>query len=91
MQVRIDVSNQDGQLKPDELASMTFSGHGEQRLTVPTTAVVREDNKDHVFVQMSGQQYTLREVTLGSEENDRRTVLSSVRRTNILSRTVRFT
>lgn len=79
VQVRIDVPNRDGQLKPDELATMTFSGHGEQKLTVPNTAVVREDNKDHVFVEMAPQRYTLREVTLGEEENDRRTVLTGVR------------
>lgn len=79
VQVRIDVPNSAGQLKPDELASMTFSGHGEQKLTVPNTAVVREDNKDHVFVQVAPQRYALREVTLGEEENDRRTVLSGVR------------
>lgn len=79
VEVRIDVRNPDGQLKPDELASMTFSGHGEQKLTVPDTAVVREENKDHVFVQVSPQRYMLREVTLGEDENDRRTVLSGVR------------
>ena len=74
------VPNTAGQLKPDELASMTFSGHGERKLTVPNTAVVREDNKDHVFVQVAPQRYVaLREVTLGEEENDRRTVLSGVR------------
>ena len=79
VQVRINVPNSDGQLKPDELASMTFSGHGEQKLTVPNTAVVREENKDHVFVQVAPQRYTLREVTLGEEEDDRRTVESGVR------------
>ena len=77
--MRIDVPNSAGQLKPDELASMTFSGHGEQKLTVPNTAVVREENKDHVFVQVAPQRYALREVTLSEEENDRRTVLSGVR------------
>ncbi|MGI4854626.1 MAG: efflux RND transporter periplasmic adaptor subunit [Janthinobacterium lividum] len=79
VQVRIDVPNRDGQLKPDELATMTFSGHGERKLTVPNTAVVREDNKDHVFVEMAPQHYVLREVALGEEENDRRTVLTGVR------------
>ena len=79
VQVRIDVPNGDGKLKPDELASMTFSGHGERKLTVPNTAVVRGDNKDHVFVQVAPQRYALREVTLGEEENDRRVVLAGVR------------
>ncbi len=79
VQVHIDVANSDGRLKPDELASMTFTGHSERQLTVPNTAVVREDNKDHVFVQVAPQRFLLREVTLGEEQNDRRTVLSGVR------------
>ena len=79
VQVHIDVPNGDGRLKPDELASMTFSGHGERRLTVPNTAVVRDDNRDHVFVQIAPERYLLREVTLGEEQNDRRAVLSGVR------------
>ena len=77
--VRIEVPNTGGQLKPDELATMTFSGHGEQKLTVPNTAVVREENRDHVFVEMAPHRYLLREVTLGAEENDRRVVESGVR------------
>lgn len=77
--VHIDVPNTDGRLKPDELASMTFSGHSERKLTVPNVAVVREENKDHVFVQVAPQRYILREVTLGEEQNDRRAVISGVR------------
>lgn len=79
VQVHIDVPNTGGRLKPDELASMTFTGHSERQLTVPNTAVVREDNKDHVFVQVAPQRFLLREVTLGEEQNDRRTVLGGVR------------
>lgn len=78
VQVRMDVPNPNGQLKPDQLASMTFTGHSDRKLTVPNAAVVREDNKDHVFVQIGPQKYILREVTLGEEENDRRVVLSGV-------------
>ena len=79
VQVHIDVANADGRLKPDELASMTFGGHSERKLTVPNAAVVRESDKDHVFVQVAPQRYVLREVTLGEEQNDRRTVLGGVR------------
>ena len=79
VQVHIDVANADGRLKPDELASMTFTGHRDRKLTVPNTAIVREDDRDHVFVQVAPQRYALREVTLGEEQNDFRTVLSGVR------------
>jgi len=76
--VRMDFDNPNGLLKPDELASMTFVGHTDKKLTIPNTAVVREENKDHVFVQVSPERYVLREVSLGEEENDRRVVLDGV-------------
>jgi cobalt-zinc-cadmium efflux system membrane fusion protein len=76
--VRMEFENPNGLLKPDELASMTFVGHTDRKLTVPNTAVVREENKDHVFVQVAPERYVLRDVTLGEEENDRRVVLDGV-------------
>jgi membrane fusion protein, heavy metal efflux system len=79
VEARMDVANPKGLLKPDELASMTFTGQKERKLTVPNAAVVREENKDYVFVEIGPTKYVLREVTLGQEENDRRVVLSGVR------------
>ena len=77
--VRMDVENPGGVLKPDQLASMTFIGQSERKLTVPSAAVVREENKDYVFVELGPQKYVLRELSLGEEENDRRVVRSGVR------------
>ena len=78
VEVRMDVANSGGLLKPDELANMTFIGHTDRKLMVPNAAVVREDNKDYVFVQIAPRKYVLREVSLGAEENDHRVVLSGV-------------
>jgi cobalt-zinc-cadmium efflux system membrane fusion protein len=78
VEVRMELANRDGLLKPDELANMTFTGHTERKLTVPNAAIVREDNKDYVFVQIAPQKYILREVTLGDEASDRRVVVSGV-------------
>ncbi len=78
VEVHMDVANPKGLLKPDELATMTFTGQTERKLTVPSAAVVREENKDYVFVQISPKQFVLREVSLGQEEDDRRVVLSGV-------------
>jgi len=47
-------------------------------LTIPSTAVVREENKDQVFVQIGPQQFMLHEVELGPEVADRRPVLSGL-------------
>lgn len=78
VQARMNLSNPHGLFKPDMLASMTFENLPEKRLTIPTTAVVREDNKDHVFVQTAADEYRLREVQLGVEVADRRVVLDGV-------------
>ncbi len=77
--VHLDVPNPHGVLKPDELATMTLTGRTQQKLTVPSAAVVREDNNDYVFVGIGPQKYVLREVSLGEEEDDRRVVVSGVR------------
>jgi cobalt-zinc-cadmium efflux system membrane fusion protein len=78
VEVRMDFANRGGELKPDELASMTFTGRAELKLTVPAAAVVREENKDRLFVKTGAQRYELREVQLGEEEHDRRIVLSGI-------------
>jgi membrane fusion protein, heavy metal efflux system len=78
VEVRMDVANPSGALKPDQLASMTFTGHAGRKLTIPNAAVVRENNKDYVFVQSAPLKYVLREISLGNEEDDRRIVLSGV-------------
>jgi len=75
VQARMDLPNPKGLFKPEMLASMTFEDRPEKGLVVPTTAVVREDNKDHVFVQKSSDEFVLREVELGEEVSDCRVVL----------------
>jgi cobalt-zinc-cadmium efflux system membrane fusion protein len=80
VEVRMDVANTSGLLKPDELASMVLTGSADHKLTVPNAAVVREENQDYVFVQNGPRTYALRQVSLGEEENDRRIVLSGVER-----------
>jgi cobalt-zinc-cadmium efflux system membrane fusion protein len=75
VQARMNLPNREGLFKPEMLASMTFESKPERGLTVPTTAVVREDNKDHIFVQTAPNQFLLREVQLGAEVADRRVVI----------------
>jgi cobalt-zinc-cadmium efflux system membrane fusion protein len=67
--VRMDVGNAERLLKPEMLASMLIQGAPQRRLVVPAAAVVREDNKDHVFVQLDGTRFQLRPVVLGQESN----------------------
>ena len=65
--VRMDVDNPKHMLKPEMLASMLIQGAPQRRLVVTASAVVREDNKDHVFVQLDGSNFQLRAVVLGQE------------------------
>jgi cobalt-zinc-cadmium efflux system membrane fusion protein len=57
---------------------MVLTGRQDHKLTVPNAAIVREENRDFVFVQNGPRTYALRQVSLGDEENDRRIVLSGV-------------
>jgi membrane fusion protein, heavy metal efflux system len=47
-------------------------------LTVPGTAVVREDNKDHVFLKTGTNEFMLHEVELGPEIRGRRVVMAGL-------------
>lgn len=75
VQARMNLPNTHGLFKPEMLASMTFESEPEDDLTVPTTAVVREENKDYVFIQQSPNEFLLHPVELGPEVNDRRVLL----------------
>jgi cobalt-zinc-cadmium efflux system membrane fusion protein len=74
VEVRMQLANSRGLFKPDELATMVFTGHTTRQLVIPQTAVVREDNKDHVFVEIAPNSFILREVELGEESGDQRVV-----------------
>ncbi|HEY9126267.1 MAG TPA: efflux RND transporter periplasmic adaptor subunit [Acidobacteriaceae bacterium] len=78
VQARMNLPNAHGLFKPEMLASMTFESEPENDLTIPSTAVVREENKDFVFVQQSPSDFILRPVELGPETADRRVLLHGV-------------
>ncbi len=78
VRARMDMSNVEGMFKPDMLASMTFESTPQKGLTIPGSAVVREENKDHVFVQTAPNEFTLREVELGAEVSKRRVVIGGL-------------
>jgi len=65
--VRMDVENADRSIKPEMLASMLIQGATQRRLVVPVVAVVRDSDRDHVFVQLDPQRFQLRRVKLGQE------------------------
>lgn len=82
--VRMDVNNPGRKLKPEMLASMLIQGSPQRHLQVQAAAVVREDNKDYVFVQLEATRFQLRPVTLGQESNGFITVQAGLKAGEII-------
>ncbi|MFN7835149.1 MAG: efflux RND transporter periplasmic adaptor subunit [Burkholderiaceae bacterium] len=70
--VRTEVRNADRELKPAMLATLRINGMPSKMLTVPAEAVVRENDKDHVFVQTGPGAFRLVPVELGADTLDGR-------------------
>lgn len=77
--VRTELDNREGRLKPAMLSSMLIESSPTQRLVVPSSAVVRENDEDHVFVAQEGGSYKLVKVKLGAENNGQRVVLEGLK------------
>jgi cobalt-zinc-cadmium efflux system membrane fusion protein len=65
--VRSELNNVKGEIKPDMLVSMLVQSRPISKLSVPVKSIVREEDKDHVFVQIAPNKYRLREVTVGDD------------------------
>lgn len=76
--VRSELDNSDRSLKPAMLATVLIEGRPTERLAVPGTAIVRENNKDFLFVEVGPQQYRLTEVALGPAIGEMRPVIGGV-------------
>jgi len=76
--VRTMVENPQRKLKPDMLANMHITDTLHKTLVVPETAVVREANRDYVFVAKSDNQFLRVPVELGPEVADMRPVVSGL-------------
>jgi membrane fusion protein, heavy metal efflux system len=79
VRARMELANNDREYKPSMLASVLIRSTPQKRLTVPVEALVREENRDYVFVQTGSSTFVLREVTLGIEHDGRRVVQSGLR------------
>ena len=77
--VRTELDNRDGRLKPAMLASMLIEARPVERMVVPSSAVVRESDEDHVFVAEGDGVFRLLKVKLGPEMTGMRVVLSGLK------------
>ncbi|WP_310611840.1 efflux RND transporter periplasmic adaptor subunit [Limnohabitans sp.] len=77
--VRTELDNTSGRLKPSMLASMLIESAPVPRVVVPITAVVRQDEVDHVLVEESNNYFRLIPVKLAAEQNGQRVVLEGLK------------
>jgi len=77
--VRTELDNSEGRLKPAMLASMLIEARPVERMVVPASAVVRENDVDHVFVAEPDDAFRLVSVRLGPEQAGQRIVLSGLK------------
>ncbi len=73
--VRTEVDNTDRALKPQMLATLRIIGAARQQLVVPEAAVVRDNDKDYLFVQTAAGQFRLTPVELAPASNGLRPLL----------------
>lgn len=76
--IRTQVDNKQRDLKPQMLAIMRVRGAPQQTLAVPSQAVVRENDRDHLFVHLGNNQYRLTAVELGAASGGLRPVIKGV-------------
>lgn len=72
--VRTEVANPNRTLRPEMLATVRIEPTAVERLVVPSSAVVREGNADHVFVRTGEGRYRLTRVGLADETGGLRPV-----------------
>lgn len=64
--VRIELANEKGMFRPNMFATVHFvSQSSASSLTVPSTAVLRSQDRDWVFLNVTGNQFRRSEVTAG--------------------------
>lgn len=76
--IRTQVDNKDLALKPQMLATMKIQGAMEKTLAIPVLAVVRENDKDHVYVKKAENHYRLTPVELGAASGELRPVIKGL-------------
>lgn len=78
VRVGVDLDNADRSLKPQMLMTMLVSARmSSPRPVVPSSAVVRENDRDHLFLKGVGNTVVLTPVRLGPEQDGRRALLDA--------------
>jgi cobalt-zinc-cadmium efflux system membrane fusion protein len=82
--IRTSVENPKFELKPQMLATLHLSGGLRKQLAVPGSAVVRENDKDYVFVQIEKNHFRLTEVELEPTAGELRPVKKGIKEGSLI-------
>ena len=77
-QVRIEVDNAAGYLRPGAYADITMDLGGEARLSVPTEAILRDSRGAHVIVALGEGRFAGRAVRSGASANGRTEIIAGL-------------
>ena len=77
-QVRIEVDNSAGYLRPGAYADITMNLGGEARLSVPTGAILRDSRGSHVIVALGEGRFAGRAVETGVTGNGRTEIIAGL-------------
>jgi cobalt-zinc-cadmium efflux system membrane fusion protein len=75
VRVGVVLDNPERTLKPSMLITMLIEGRNQPQQVVPSSAVVRENDRDHIFIARGSNQFRLTQVELGLERDGKRTLI----------------
>ncbi len=79
MQLRIELPNQDGRMKPEMFSTIRlYSESQPDRLAVPEAALQRDQGRTFVFVQRGANEYEMREVHIGESNGTLTSILGGL-------------
>ena len=78
LQVRVELDNRDGRLRPGLFATASFGGDATLILTIPSEAVIRTGRRDLVMLAQGGGRYQPVEVRVGRRAGDRTQILAGL-------------
>jgi cobalt-zinc-cadmium efflux system membrane fusion protein len=80
VKVRISFDNADGRLKPNMFATAVFAAPQAATVTVPTSALLMNNDSTTVLVEVAPWTFTRRTVELGSEDNETVRIVGGLKR-----------
>ena len=79
IKVRVAYDNREGRLKPGMFAKVTFLGQAHTAVTVPTSALIQNESRTQVFVEVAPWKFEPRAVTAGATQGADTEVLTGLK------------